>query len=130
MKKFTLIFLVLSTFALAACAPVQEAVQKVVVLPDELQIAITSLFVFAVGWAFAQIGNKMPWFTKLFGQYADDIAFALSGTLIGLIQSWLDMIPPMWETVGNLFLALIVAVLAALQLFRFLGKLRVKTFRA
>jgi hypothetical protein len=40
------------------------------------------------------------------------------------------LIPAQWETPANLFLAFIVAVLAALQVFRLLGKRGVKTFRA
>lgn len=98
-------------------------------LPSELQGAIVALCVFVVGWVFAQIGAALPWFTKLFGQYVDEIAFALSGALIGVIQGWLDLIPPEWESVGNAAMLLIVAALAALGLFRTLGKAHVKTFR-
>jgi hypothetical protein len=85
--------------------------------------------VFVVGWVFTQIGMRLPWFVKLFGQYADEIAFAISGALIGVIQTWLNLIPPAWEGVGNLVMALIVAVLAALQVFRLFGKAGVKSFR-
>lgn len=99
-------------------------------LPDVLQSAIVALVVFAVGWVFAQIGTALPWFTKMFGQYADEIAFAISGAVIGLIQEWLNLIPPAWEGVGELALALFVAVLAALQVFRLVGKFGVKSFRA
>jgi hypothetical protein len=98
-------------------------------LPNQLQIGIVSLCVFVVGWVFAQVGAALPWFVKLFGQYVDEIAFALSGAVIGLLQGWLALIPPGWEAVGNAALALVVAVLAALQLFRQLGKAQVKTFR-
>jgi hypothetical protein len=66
---------------------------------------------------------------KLFGQYADEIAMALSGALIGVIQNVLNLIPPEWEGVGNAAMALIVAVLAAIGLFRSLGKAGVKSFR-
>ena len=128
MKKIVWLLLAVLALAITSCAPVQGFAQKVVTLPDTLQLAIQGLFVFAVGWIFAQIGARMPWFTKMFGQYADEIAFALSGAAIGLIQTWLDMIPPNWEPVGNLALALIIAVLA-LQVFRLLGKAGVKSFR-
>lgn len=126
---FVLLALVAS-FVLAACTPVQGAAQQVVVLPERLQILITSLSVFVVGWIFAQIGMKLPWFTKLFGQYADEIAFALAGAIITVLQNWLNMIPPAWEEVGNLALALVIAVLTALQVFKLLGKIGVKSFRA
>jgi len=124
------LFIVLvSVLVLAACAPVTQVAQKVVTLPEALQNAITALSVFAVGWVFAQIGAALPWFTKFFGQYADEIAFALAGVAIGAIQNALNMIPPAWEGVGNIALMLVVAVLAALQVFRLLGKMRVKSFR-
>jgi hypothetical protein len=125
----TISFVFIGMALLTACGVANNAmVQKVVTLPDPLQLAIQAFFVFIVGWAFAQIGARIPWFTKLFGQYADEIAFALSGAVIGIIQTWLNLIPPGWEMVGNLALALIVAVLAALQVFRLLGKARVKGF--
>lgn len=129
-KSWVFLFVVLSLFVLAACAPAQAVAQKVVELPDELQSGIAWLAVFVVGWLFAQIGAVLPWFTKLFGQYADEIAFALSGALIGTIQNWLNMIPPAWEGVGNIALMLVVAVLSALQVFRLFGKAHVRTFRA
>lgn len=99
-------------------------------LPQPLQVAITSLTVFAVGWLFAQIGAALPWFVKLFGQYQDEIAIALAGALIGVIQNALALIPPAWEGVGNIVMMLIVAVLSALGLFKLLGKAGVKSFRA
>jgi Na+/citrate or Na+/malate symporter len=128
MKKiFMLVVLVLSMLALVACSP--AFAQKVVTLPDPLRVAIESAAVFAVGWLFAQIGMRLPWFVKLFGQYADEIAFALSGAVLATIQNYLDLIPAQWETSANLFLAFVVAVLAALSVFRLLGKAGAKTFR-
>ena len=111
---------------LTACSP---AFQQVVTLPDPLRLGIEATAVLVVGWIFAQIGARLPWFVKLFGQYADEVAFALSGGLLATIQSYLDLIPVQWETPANLFLAFIVAVLAALQVFRLFGKAGVKTFR-
>lgn len=102
--------------------------QGFVALPSELQAAIVALCVFVVGWVFAQIGAALPWFTNLFGQYADEVAIALSGALIGVIQGVLDLIPPEWEAVGNAAMVLLVAVLAAIGLFRTLGKAKVRTF--
>lgn len=98
-------------------------------LPNELQAAIVAVCVFVVGWVFAQIGARWPWFVKAFGQYADEIAMALSGALIGAIQNALNMIPPEWEAVGNAAVVLIVAVLAAIGLFRTLGKAQIRSFR-
>lgn len=129
MKKLNVLFtLVLLALVLSACAS-QAAVHRFVQLPDVLQQAIYALAVFVVGWVFAQVGAVLPWFVKLFGQYADEIAFALAGAVVTWLQSLLNLIPPAWEGVGNLALALVVAVLAALQLFRLLGKAGVKSFR-
>lgn len=128
MKKISMLCLLLVVL-LSACAPVVGLTQKIVQLPEALQAAITALSVFVVGWVFAQIGAALPWFVKFFGQYQDEIAFALAGAVIGFIQEALNMIPPAWEGVGNIALMLIVAVLAALQVFRLVGKFGVRTFR-
>lgn len=128
MKKLKLFFLAaVIMLTLSACAP---TIQKFVTLPDPLQAAITALCVFVVGWVFAQVGAALPWFVKLFGQYTDEISFAIAGALIGVIQNWLALIPPAWEGVGNIALLLIVEVLGALQVFRLLGKAKVRSFRA
>lgn len=133
-KRFlsVIVLVLISILALVACSPppVPAAIQKLVTLSDPLIMLIQTATVLAVGWAFAQIGMLLPWFQKMFGQYADDIAFVISGALIAGIQSWLALIPPGWETVGNLVQALIVAVLAALHIFKLLGRIGVKTFRA
>jgi Na+/citrate or Na+/malate symporter len=112
---------------LTACAP---TLQSIVVLPDPLRLAIQAGAVFVVGWVFAQIGARLPWFVKLFGEWADDVAFALSGAVLAAIQTYLNLIPAQWETAVNLFLAFLVAVLTALQVFKLLGKANVKGFRA
>lgn len=113
---------------LTACSP--SAVQTVVTLPDPLRLGIEAAAVFVVGWLFAQIGMRLPWFIRLFGQYSDEVAFALSGAVLATVQNYLNLIPAQWENAANLFLAFLVAVLTALQVFRLLGKTGVKTFRA
>lgn len=127
--KSLLLVLLIFAFILSACSPAQAAIQRLVELPGTLVLLIESAVAFLVGWIFATVGQKLPWFVKLFGKYADDIAYAISGSVLLALQTWLNMIPPAWETVGNLALALIVAVLAALQVFRMLGRASVKTFR-
>jgi len=126
MKK--LLLFVLLAFLLAACSP--AFAQTVVTLPDPLRVMIETSAVFVVGWLFVQIGMRLPWFVKMFGKYADEIAFALSGGVLATVQNYLNLIPVEWETPANLFLAFVVAVLAALQVFRILGKAGAKTFRA
>ena len=122
-------YIVLVAVALGFLLPVaQPTVMTAVTLPDPLVLLVQSAFVFAVGWAFTQIGGTLPWFDKLFGQYANAIAFALSGGVLAAAQTALDLIPPLWETPANIFLAFIVAVLTALQVFTLLGKAKVPTF--
>lgn len=129
MKLKLLILFCLFAFLLSACAPFLGVAQRVVELPEKLQIAITAFFIFLVGLAFTAIGNRWPWFTKMFGQYADEVAYTLAGAVIVVIQNQLAMIPPGWEEVANQVLILIVAILAALQVFRLFGKAGVKGFR-
>lgn len=126
MKK--LLLFVLLALTLAACSP--AFAQTVVTLPDPLRVMIETGAVFVVGWIFAQIGMRLPWFVKMFGQYADEIAFVLSGAVLATIQNNLNLIPVQWEEPANLFLAFVVAVLAALQVFKLLGKVGAKTFRS
>jgi len=126
MKK--IILFIVFAFALVACSP--AAVQTVVTLPDPLRLGIEALAVFVVGWVFVQIGTRWSWFVKMFGQYADEVAFVISGAVLATIQNYLNLIPVQWETPANLFLAFVVAVLAALQVFKLLGKAGAKTFRA
>lgn len=122
--------LVIFGFAfLVACSP-PAAVQKVITLPDPLRLAIEAGVVFVVGWVFVQIGTRWPWFANLFGQYADEIAFAVGAAVLATIQNFLNLIPSQWEEPVNMFLAFLVSVLAALQAYRLLGKAHVKTFRA
>ena len=126
MKK--LLLFVLLALLLVACSP--AFAQTVVTLPDPLRVMIETSAVFVVGWLFVQIGVRLPWFVKMFGKYADEIAFALSGGVLATVQNYLNLIPVEWETPANLFLAFVVAILAALQVFRILGKAGAKTFRA
>lgn len=104
--------------------------QSVVTLPDPLQIAITAGIIFAIGWLFAQAGNAMPWFTKLFGKYQDEVAIAVAGFVVRVIQDLLNMIPPSFEGIAAAILTLIVSIFSAITLFKLLGKVGVKSFRA
>ena len=109
---------------------IQPSIMGAVTLPDPLVFGIQSLFVFVIGWAFAAIGNTFPWFTNVFGQYADALAYLLAGSVLGVVQNYLDMIPPLWQTPAQLFLGFLVAVLTALQVFTLLGRAKVPTFRS
>ena len=127
MKKFLLF--VLLVFLLSACASTQGVAQKVVALPEPIQLAILSAVTFLVGYVFAQIAKLFPWLANLLGQYVDEVATALAGAIVLTIQTWLNAIPPQWETVANAALMLVVAILAAIGLLKTLRKARVPGFK-
>lgn len=124
MKKFVL-FLLLA-FLLAGCAP---QVASFVVLPDPIKVAITALITFAVGWVFTQIAKAVPWLANFLGQYVDEISIAIAGGVVLAIQNFLNTIPAQYDDIVSLVLQLIIAVLAALGLFKVLQKAKAPGFR-
>lgn len=130
MKMFRIVTALLASLSLlSACAPVQGFAQGVVELPSPIQLAILSVATFLVGFIFAKIAELLPFLKDFLGQYVDEAATALAGAVVLLIQNWLGAIPPEWEGVANAALALIVAILAAIGLFKTLRKTRVPGFR-
>lgn len=126
MKKLSLILLVL---LLSACAPVSTFAQGVIELPSPIQLAILSLVTFVVGYIFSRIAEVVPFLAKFLGEYVDEVSTAVAGALVLAIQSWLNAVPPQWEGVVGAALALIVAVLAAIGLFKTARKVRAPGFR-
>lgn len=129
MKIKTFFILAIFALVLVACSPAPLTLQGLVSLPTELQQAISIAVTLVVGWLFVQIGNTLPWVREKFGQYQDEIAFAVSGVIVSTLQNLLDQIPATWSDSGNIALALIVSVLTALGVFRLLGKRGVPSFR-
>jgi hypothetical protein len=128
--KFKFAFLMLlAIFVLSACAAAQGAAQRVVELPSPIQIAILAGVTFVVGFIFTKIAEALPWLADFLGQYVDEVSVAVAGAIVLYVQSLLNAIPPEWEGVANSALALIVAILAALGLFKTARKTRVPGFR-
>jgi ABC-type Co2+ transport system permease subunit len=127
MKK-TFLLLVLMVALLSSCSP-QGFAQKVVELPQPIQLALLSLVTFLVGYIFARIAELVPWLAGFLGQYVDEVSTAVAGAVILALQNLLGAIPPQWEGVANAALMLVVAVLAAVGLLRTLRKARVPGFR-
>jgi hypothetical protein len=127
MKK-TFLLLVLMVALLSSCSP-QGFAQKVVELPQPIQLALLSLVTFLVGYIFARIAELVPWLANFLGQYVDEVSTAVAGAVILALQNLLGAIPPQWEGVANAALMLIVAVLAAVGLLRTLRKAQVPGFR-
>ena len=129
MKKiFLSLSVLLSVFLLSACAA-QGFAQGIVELPSPIQIAILAGVTFVVGFIFTKIAEALPWLAAFLGQYVDEVSVAVAGALVLWIQNLLSAIPPEWEGVANSALALIVAILASLGLFKAARKARVPGFR-
>lgn len=125
MKTLKVWFLfVLLIMVLSACAQVEGVAQQVVELPGGLQVIISTLIMAGVTWVATQIFMAIPWLEQFLGQYVDEVAAAITVAFLGWVQTVLNMIPPAWETVGNLALALLLEILIVIGLFRVGGKLK------
>jgi hypothetical protein len=101
--------------------------QNFVPLPDASRLAITALVVAVVGLAFAKIGELIPWAVPFLSKYKEEISLALAAALIGVIE---NALPSAYPEISLLVVELVLAVLAAIGLFKVLGKAGVKGFRA
>lgn len=127
-KKFVVLFvIVVAVLALTACT--SQFQQRVVTMPEEGALVIQTFVTLAVGWVFAQIATRFPWFSDTFGHYAPDVSFAISSAILIALQSWLNLIPAGWEDVGNIGIRLIIAILVALKVYKTARAANVKTFR-
>lgn len=116
--------------SLSACSPSPAFAQRVIELPSPIQIAILSAVTFLVGYVFTKLAELIPQLSDFLGQYVDEVSTAVAGVVVMAIQSWLNAIPPEWEGVANAALALLVAILAAIGLFKTLRRARVPGFRS
>lgn len=119
---------ILMSLLVGACAPAQGFAQKVVELPSPIQLAILSLVTFVVGYIFAKIAEAVPFLAAFLGEYVDEVSAAVAGALVLALQNALNAVPPEWEGVANSVLAVVVAVLAAIGLFKTARKARVPGF--
>lgn len=92
----------------------QGVTQSVVEMPSQLQTFLLGLVMAGTAWLFSQLFMAVPWIEQFLGQYVDEVGAFLGATLIAFIQKYLNMIPPSWEGVGNIVMALIVEVLIVL----------------
>jgi hypothetical protein len=130
MKKLSRLFMITTmVLLLTACASAEGVAQQVVELPSPIQLAILAGVTFVVGFIFAKIAEAVPFLKEFLGQYIDEVSIAVGGAVVLWLQSLLNAIPPEWEGVANAALALIVAILAAIGLFKTARKARVPGFR-
>ena len=104
-------------------------IQGFIELPSPLQLAIVSAITFLVGFVFAKIAEAVPWLGGFLGEYADEVAMALSGAVVSAVQNWLNAVPAGYEGIVAAVLQVIVAALSALGLFRLFGKAGVRGFK-
>ena len=128
-KLISVCVLVIALSLLSACSASPAFAQRVIELPSPIQIAILSLVTFLVGYVFTRIAELFPPLAEFLGQYVDEVSVAVAGVVVMSIQAWLNAVPPQWEGAVNAALALLVAVLAAIGLFKTLRKARVPGFR-
>jgi phage-related protein len=132
MKKLfrsLLVATVLSVFLLSACSAANGLAQTVVELPSPIQVAILSGVTFVVGFIFTKIAEAVPFLAAFLREYVDEVSYAVAGAVVMLVQTWLNAIPPEWEGVAAAGLALVVAILAALQLAVLARKAKLPGFR-
>lgn len=120
MQRFIVLFVIALTaiLLLSACAPAQGFAQKVVQLPDKLQVLIAA----GVAWLLSRLlSGRVP------DEYLSEISVAITTALITVIGVLLRMIPPEFETIANAVLNLIVVLLGTVWVFRLLRKGAVRT---
>jgi len=114
----SLVVVGLFAFLLLGGQSAQGVIQSVVQLPEQLQTIITGLIMAGVAWLFTQLFTAVPWLEKFLGQYVDEVGAFLSVTILGVIQDYLNLIPPNWEGVGNLALSIILEILIVVGFFK------------
>lgn len=118
MKKILSILFVL--MILVGCSPMpQQAAGYFVSLPEPQRIAITTLFVAAVGWLFAYIGSFAPWSVPFLEKYKMEISLALSAAFIGWLE---NLLPSAYPEISILVVELVLALIAAYGVIQFLVK--------
>lgn len=124
MKKFLPLLLIafLFVFFLSACTP--TFAHTIVQLPDQVQIAILAGVTLILTYVVNAIAVRIPWLGQFLGQYVLEASAAVAGAIALYLQNLLNMIPPQWEGVGNAFMVLVVAVLAALHVVTLVAKVR------
>ena len=123
MKKFTLLFVL--AFLLTACAPAAGAVAPLLQLPDEGRLLVLSLVTAGVTFALLKLSDVFK--IDLSG-WSNAVAAALAPILITLIESGLQLIPPIFDNLVLSIIHLLVLLVGSLGAF-FLAKRRAPSLR-
>lgn len=103
-----------------------ELIQSFVQLPEASQLAITTLVVALVGLLFSFIGTKLPWTSPFLAKYQQEISLAAAAAVVGFVE---NALPSAYPEVSILVVQLLLAVLAAIGVFKVLSKAGVKGIR-
>jgi hypothetical protein len=120
MKKLSVILLTM--FLLTACAP---AFAPLLQLPDEGRVLILVIVTAGVTWVLLKLSEVFK--IDLSG-WANAVAAALAPILITLIESYLQLIPPIFDNLVLSIIHLLVLLVGSLGVF-FLAKRRAPSLR-
>lgn len=125
MKKFWRLFAVVLVLMLivTACAP---AVQGLVALPDEARLLILAAVGAGVTWLLLKLSEVTRIDLK---GYAEPVAAALAPILIILLESWLQLIPPVFDNLVLSLIHLLVLLVGSLGAFFLLIKRKAPSIR-
>lgn len=122
MKK---LFVILLIVFLTACAPAVGAVAPLLELPDEGRILILSLISAGVTWVLLKLSEVFK--IDLSG-WSNAVAAALAPILITIVETWLQLIPPIFDNLVLSIIHLLVLLVGSLGVF-FLAKRRAPSIR-
>jgi|SRR5688572_8393134 len=124
MKTFRLIPLfVFVAFVLSACSPAVARLQQ---LPEDGQLLVASLLTAGVTWLLLKASEVFKIDLK---GYANAVAAALAPIVITLIESWLQLIPPIFDNIVLSIIHLVVLLVGSIGTF-FLFKRQAPSLRA
>lgn len=119
------LFLMAMIMLLTACAPAAGAVAPLLELPDEGRILVLSLVAAGVTWVLLKLSEVFK--IDLSG-WANAVAAALAPILITIIESGLQLIPPIFDNLVLSIIHLLVLLVGSLGTF-FLVKRKAPSIR-
>lgn len=122
MKLRVLPLLLLMSFVFSACAP---AVAGLAQLPDEGSLLVFTLVTAGVTWLLLKLSEVTG---RDLGGYANAIATAIAPILVTLIESYLNLIDPIFDNIVLTIIHLIVLLVGSIGTF-FLFKRKAPSLR-
>lgn len=122
MKLRNVILFVFMAIFLSACAPTVAGLAQ---LPEEGSILVFTLVTAGVTWLLLKLSE---WTGKDLGGYANAIATAIAPILVTLIESYLNLIDPIFDNIVLTIIHLIVLLVGSIGTF-FLFKRKAPSLR-